>query len=301
MMEDIGARAPLAVSGGRRPGLIRSSKRLIAVGLIGLIATFGIGSCAGAAARQPVPERTPVAMVPTSSMSPEPDPTATPVGPSPEATSAPFATATPTDPITPTTNSTPESDITDLVKLAPTSTSGVAPAPRPTPKASPGVANPSAAPSRSIAGPVRVKIPNIGVDAAIESVGLDRNDAMATPSSAFTVGWYNRGALPGQPGNAVLDGHLDSAVYGEAVFWRLGELKPGDSIVVQMLTGPALTFVVDHEAAYPYNSAPLDQIFGPSNTPRLNLITCSGVFNRGSHNYDRRLVVYAKLATGHLP
>jgi sortase A len=47
---------------------------------------------------------------------------------------------------------------------------------------------------------------------------------------------------------------------------------------------------------YPYNDAPLQQIFGPSPQAHLNLITCGGTFDRASRNYNKRLVVYTRLA-----
>jgi sortase (surface protein transpeptidase) len=152
-----------------------------------------------------------------------------------------------------------------------------------------------AAPRRPDA-PIELKIPKIGVDAQIDTVGVDRTGAMATPTTPFRVGWYGLGVLPGDLGNAVIDGHLDSAVYGAAVFWRLGDLRPGDPIQVRMPNNRTLTFVVEKSAVYPYNDAPLNDIFGPSNDARLNLITCNGIFDRSSKNYNRRLVVYAKLA-----
>ena len=129
----------------------------------------------------------------------------------------------------------------------------------------------------------------------MEAVGADRTGAMATPSGPYTVGWWDRGTVPGQPGNAVIDGHLDSARVGAAVFWSLGELSAGDQILLQMPGNKTLTFVVDHTSIYPFNDAPLLTIFGPSSTPSLNLVTCSGSFDRSSHNYNRRLVVYSRL------
>lgn len=146
-------------------------------------------------------------------------------------------------------------------------------------------------------GPITLRIPKIGVDAPVESVGLDPTGAMATPTTPFRVAWYAGGTVPGQVGNAVIDGHLDSRVHGAAVFWRLGELMVGDQIEVEMPGQRWLTFVVDRVAVYPYNDAPLNEIFGPADEPHLNLITCSGTFDRSSHNYDRRRVVYATLAS----
>jgi sortase (surface protein transpeptidase) len=157
-----------------------------------------------------------------------------------------------------------------------------------------GPVKPAQVESQSVA-PIQLVIPKIGVKASVESVGVDRLGAMATPSGPFTVGWWSYGTVPGEPGNAVLDGHLDSARYGAAVFWRLGDLRSGDQILVRMPGNRTLTFIVDRAAVYKYNDAPLADIFGAASTPSLNLVTCTGSFDRTSRNYDRRLVVYSKL------
>jgi sortase A len=47
---------------------------------------------------------------------------------------------------------------------------------------------------------------------------------------------------------------------------------------------------------YPYNQFPLTEVFGDAEIPRLNLITCNGVWDKNSKNYSDRLVVYSKLA-----
>ena len=155
-------------------------------------------------------------------------------------------------------------------------------------------ARPAPASSNSDA-PITLIIPKIGVRAVIESVGVDQTGAMATPSGPYTVGWWDEGTRPGDNGNAVIDGHLDSAKVGAAVFWRLSALSPGDQILVLMPGNRALTFIVDHSSSYPFDQAPLNEIFGPTSIPSLNLITCSGVFDRTSRNYKQRLVVYSHL------
>jgi hypothetical protein len=171
------------------------------------------------------------------------------------------------------------------------------PTPIPTPSAS-ATARPTvvAPPLPHVTGaPIALRVPRIGVVATVEPVGIERDGTMAAPSGPFTVGWWDGGYLPGQSGNAVLDGHVDYRGVGPAVFWRLGELHPGDPVLVDMPGGRVLRFVVERQATYPYNAAPLAQIFGPSDVPRLNLITCTGDFNPVTRNYNRRLVVYAKL------
>jgi sortase (surface protein transpeptidase) len=151
---------------------------------------------------------------------------------------------------------------------------------------------PQAEPVRVVDAPLRLRIPALGVDAAVQWVGVDEQGRMGVPSNYTDVAWYELGTRPGMPGNAVIAGHLDSTT-GPAVFYGLERLQPGDELFVTTHSGEELRFVVEGAEAYDANAAPLDRIFGHSNTSRLNLITCDGAFDWSSREYDKRLVVYA--------
>ncbi len=232
----------------------------------------------------PTPRATPLPRAPT------------PVAPTPElalAAPTPIPTATVALP-----SPTPTVDLTELARLAAPTASPTPPPPTATATPAPPRFYTRNGVYRRVDGPISLIIPKIGVNAPVESVGVDPTGAMATPTTAFRVGWFDGGPVPGQPGNAVIDGHLDSRVYGAAVFWYLYKLGPGDKVEVTMPSQRTLTFVVERVEVYPYNKAPLEDIFGPASTPHLNLITCSGVFDRASDNYNLRRVVYTRLASG---
>jgi len=142
--------------------------------------------------------------------------------------------------------------------------------------------------------PVRLLIPSIGVDTVIESVGKTDAGEVGVPQDSKNAAWYNLGIAPGQPGNAVIAGHLDNKT-GRAVFWRLRELKVDDTITVIDAGGSERTFAVIEVAAYPYNQAPINKIFGFDLEHDLNLITCTGRWNSKTHTYSQRLVVYTRL------
>lgn len=153
----------------------------------------------------------------------------------------------------------------------------------------------SSASASTVSGaPRRLRIPSLGIDTSVEAVGLTHDGALGIPSTPFVVAWYDLGPRPGDPGNAVIEGHLDHPG-GPGVFWYLDELKAGDKVLVQIANGSWKTFVVVDSVEYPWNRAPLDLIFGPSSSANLNLITCEGTFDRGAHNYDHRRVVYTRL------
>jgi sortase A len=142
--------------------------------------------------------------------------------------------------------------------------------------------------------PLALRIPAIGVDAPIEQVGLTAEGAMDTPKDWWNVGWYSPGVRPGETGNAVIAGHFDSDT-GAAVFWKLGKLKPGDSMDVTDDRGETHTFVVDRLARFDDSNAPMQEIFGTASGTHLNLITCAGVWDAKAHRYGKRLVVFTTL------
>ena len=142
--------------------------------------------------------------------------------------------------------------------------------------------------------PLRVRIPRIHVNADVEVVGLDADGTMGTPRTVDDIGWYGYGPIPGEPGASVLAGHVDS-VRGPAVFWSLHELRTGDRIDVDLVGGLTRHFVVEGIGTYPSDEAPISTIFALAGSPRLNLITCGGIFDRVRRAYDQRLVVYARL------
>ncbi len=143
--------------------------------------------------------------------------------------------------------------------------------------------------------PTKLSIPKLGVTADVESVGMDSQGRMDIPKDDFDVAWYHLGYKPGTMGSAVIDGHFDRASGAPAVFYNLNKLKSGDKILVSDNAGHTLTFVVTDQELYPFNDFPLQKVFNSTDQPRLNLITCDGVWNSSAHNYSQRLVIYATL------
>lgn len=139
----------------------------------------------------------------------------------------------------------------------------------------------------------RLVIPRIGIDAQIQPVGIDRTGAMASPASLDAVGWFNRGPAPGDPGDAVIDGHY--GVSSPAVFRKLGLLRPGDEIRVFWPDGHTTNFRVASTQSVPADSHPPD-LFVRSGPARLSLITCSGAWIESKATYSDRLIVTAMLS-----
>jgi len=143
--------------------------------------------------------------------------------------------------------------------------------------------------------PIRLAIPAVKISSPIEYVGTKSDNSMDVPSNGTNVAWYRYGAAIGDIGNAVIAGHYDYYSTGKAVFWDLGKLRAGDMVEVYSTLGTKFTFRVNFTKVYPNNEFPNDTVFGSSNQRNLNLITCEGIFDPISANYDKRLVVYTTL------
>jgi hypothetical protein len=147
-------------------------------------------------------------------------------------------------------------------------------------------------PTRS--DPWFVHIPSIGVDARLEVLGPPDGDNLPVPalSAAFRVGWYNFTSVPGQPGNAVLVGHVDTYL-GPAVFYDLYLLRPGEPIEVTLGRHHYARYYVRSVRELPKTRFPAAQIFGDTRTRRLWVITCGGAFDYATRHYVDNIIVSA--------
>jgi LPXTG-site transpeptidase (sortase) family protein len=145
--------------------------------------------------------------------------------------------------------------------------------------------------------PVRLAVPAIKVTAPITPVGQAKDGSVDVPplTKHHQTGWYDRGAVPGEPGRAIIVGHVDTKS-GPAVFYRLGELKPGDRIQVTRSDRSVATFKVDSVEHFDKAKLPADRVYGDSGPPELRLITCGGEWVGGRTGYQDNVIAFASLA-----
>lgn len=141
------------------------------------------------------------------------------------------------------------------------------------------------------AAPVQLLIVSQNLHPLVESVGVDTSGDMAVPTNYWRVGWYSSGPVPGDPGDAVIDGHV-GAPDVPLVFARLYSVRPGDQIVVVLADGSRRAFTVDSVTSWPASAHP-PGLFVSDGPPRLSLITCGGAFNKFNNTYPNRLIVGA--------
>ena len=143
------------------------------------------------------------------------------------------------------------------------------------------------------APPLEVLVPKIGVRSNLVGLRLNIDGTVQVPASYGVAGWYRDGPAPGDPGPAVILGHVDSTT-GPGVFFRLHELRRGDAVLVRRADGTTARFLVDRLAEYPKDRFPAAKVYAATARPELRLITCTGDFAHG--HYLDNLVVYAHQA-----
>ncbi|MBT2387250.1 class F sortase [Streptomyces sp. ISL-11] len=148
------------------------------------------------------------------------------------------------------------------------------------------------------AGPLKLSIKAIGLQAPVEGHGLDPLGGVEAPpyDRANSVAWYQEGPQPGTPGAAVIVGHVDTQK-APAVFAGLSILKRGNKIRVDRTDGITAEFTIDDISLVPNDQFDADKVYGPREQDRaeLRLITCGGVYDRTRRAYNANLVVSAYL------
>ena len=177
---------------------------------------------------------------------------------------------------------------------------GTDPSPSPT-GAAPAAALPTltarpAAPGTTTASPspVRLRIPAVGVDAAVTPVGVDGRGFMVIPREVRQVGWYRYGPAPGDPaGAAVVAGHVDARQQGAGALFPLRGVEVGNTVTVTVDGGRDLRYRVVGKQTIVKQRLPVERLFARDGAPRLVLITCGGPFVPELSSYRDNLVVVA--------
>jgi hypothetical protein len=138
--------------------------------------------------------------------------------------------------------------------------------------------------------PTSFAIPALGVDATIEPVAATA-DGIAVPRIG-RAGWFDAGPRPGEPGRAVLIGHIDGKTL-PGVFEHIPEIANGTEIYVRDDEGAVHRYAVVGKLQVPKTQFPASAVYGPSKRPVLVLVTCGGVYVPGE-GYSSNVIVYAR-------
>jgi hypothetical protein len=139
--------------------------------------------------------------------------------------------------------------------------------------------------------PVSVRVPALGIKARLQPLGLDRRGRLRPPAYG-RAGWYADGPEPGEPGAAVIAGHLDSAT-GPDVFATLARARRGHQVLVDLLDGTVAAFRVVDAARFPQREFPTHRVYADVRRSVLRLITCGGEYDAAAGRYLDNVVVFA--------
>ncbi|HEV2088765.1 MAG TPA: class F sortase [Cryptosporangiaceae bacterium] len=176
----------------------------------------------------------------------------------------------------------------------------------PTPGSLPASQRPRAAPTSAApvglvlppSAPVALAVPAIGVKSRLLHLGQTADGALEVPGPGPAydqAAWYRYSPTPGVLGPAIISGHVDSAANGPSVFFRLGSLRPRDTIHVTRADGSVAVFAVDQVRRFHKKGFPTQLVYGDTDHAALRLITCGGEFDRRSGDYLDNIVVMASL------
>jgi hypothetical protein len=177
---------------------------------------------------------------------------------------------------------------------APEHDAGSLPAPPPVTTTMPRPTAPTGPPPSP---PARIVVPRIAVDSRVDSVGLNPDHTMQVPAKGplyDLAAWYRYSVTPGEQGPSVIIGHIDSEENGPSVFYRLGELAPGDTVSVTREDGRTVPFTVYATRSFAKDSFPTAEVYSGTAGPELRLITCSGSFDTSTRNYRDNTVVFLR-------
>jgi hypothetical protein len=176
--------------------------------------------------------------------------------------------------------------------------------PVPVERTPPGTSRP-ARPSRPLllpaSEPTRLAIPAIGVTSDIRPLGLNPDRSVQVPplTGDSYAGWYRYSPSPGQLGPSILLGHVDSEKDGPGVFFKLGALRPRDTVAITRADRTVAVFRIERVVRYPKARFPTAEVYGNTDRAALRLITCGGTFDPAALSYTDNVVAYASLISSH--
>lgn len=174
---------------------------------------------------------------------------------------------------------------------------------RPSSSPSPSPQTPSSpkatkSPPLKASRPTSIFIPSVGIRSDVKPIGLAKDGTLAVPAPGPDLdkaAWFKNSPTPGQPGPAIIEGHVDTTS-GPSVFFELGKVRPGDKIRVTRADGIVAVFTVNAVRDYKKKQFPTSTVYGAKDLSRstLRLITCSD-FDPTLRTHVGNAVVFAAL------
>jgi hypothetical protein len=151
-------------------------------------------------------------------------------------------------------------------------------------------------------------IPKIGVDAELYptgAVGAPETAALTIPEDIHTVAWWDGtvqdggktvqedAPKPGQPGVALIAGHIDAAGEGPGALYNLKDLVVGDEIEIVDSNRQTSTWAVSAPPDTTLKTELPSSLWVTTGPPKLALVTCGGPFDSATGHYVDNVIVWA--------
>jgi hypothetical protein len=151
----------------------------------------------------------------------------------------------------------------------------------------------SSSPTRPVMPPpiMQLSLDSLGIKAPVISVSTV-GGAIDVPADPNYVGIWDQGARPTwKRGSVVIDGHVDSAEFGDGAFFNLDSIAMGSTVSIQY-NGKTSRWKLVGRRVYVKDVGLPASVFNMNTDLRLVLITCGGPFDRSTGNYLDNVVVY---------
>ena len=149
--------------------------------------------------------------------------------------------------------------------------------------------------TKPAAVPAAISIPSLQLSAPIDQVGLDPDGTVTAPDLHHPerTAWETAGPRPGQPGRALIEGHINGSGHPGA-FADLASITVGAKVVVTDDDGTDHTFTVYRVGQAPKTSFPTGAVYADVPGPELVLVTCGGDLDTAAHSYRDNTLVFAR-------
>lgn len=143
--------------------------------------------------------------------------------------------------------------------------------------------------------PRAIAIKDLGIYGLVQKVGLTENNQIAVPTNIHFAGWYVNSAIPGEKGLSIIDGHVSGAT-SDGIFKKLVNAKIDQEVMIEFGDKTTKKFKIVEVKTVAESQAATElfnQNYNIDN--QLNLITCTGKFNKNTQTYEDRVVAVTQL------
>ncbi len=141
-----------------------------------------------------------------------------------------------------------------------------------------------------VGDPQLIEVPAIDARSDLVALGVDEQNRPEVPplDEPLQAGWLEGGPEPGEPGAAVIVGHINGNGV-DGVFARLDQLAPGDPVRID-----GREWTVYEVLRVPKTAFPTERVFTQTGPPEIRLVTCGGVLDTASGSYRDNVIAFAR-------